>query len=566
MLRANTQKLVASLTAPPEPDPCEISSGIGGTGLVAALIACGVPLTMGLLTGWSPGRVIGYSSVALVYLGLTQTHYLSRAFDRWRWRWLWVYLLLAGLVCLVLQIISGDAFIQPIAFTVPVVYAALGYNTLRITSVAALYLGLMVLGLWLSGQRQPEALIFPTAGYGAFMAFAYVLTRLLVKQSRARRQADQLTQAMARQRDYLARLVEITATLTRDLDIDTVLEQVAAEGRTLARAAQVRVWLREPETREPGEPRVRLAVAVPPQSEPSTLTPPEQHTLLANSALVSATTLVLPLVFKGDRIGALELRDRAEAPFSDEDVRLLQPFADAAAVALENARLYEQAHISATLSERNRLARELHDTIAQGLTAVTMQLEAAQRSFERDPARARARLGRAHELARETLEDVRRSVWTLASPLVDGHTLHAALADLAQRFAARTGLAVRYDHSGPVPRLGHTVVTQVLRIAQEALQNVEKHAQATQVRVGSEATPTEVRVWVCDNGIGFDPDRPSVNGAVGNGFGLIGLRERARLARGALHIQSAPGMGTRVTVTVPNTTERPPEEQDSTLL
>ncbi|MFY0100023.1 histidine kinase, partial [Acinetobacter baumannii] len=84
------------------------------------------------------------------------------------------------------------------------------------------------------------------------------------------------------------------------------------------------------------------------------------------------------------------------------------------------------------LAERNRLARELHDTIAQGLTAVTMQLDAAQRSFDRDAERTRARLQRAHELARETLEDVRRSVWTLAAPLVDGAALRDALDDLTK--------------------------------------------------------------------------------------------------------------------------------------
>ncbi len=171
--------------------------------------------------------------------------------------------------------------------------------------------------------------------------------------------------------------------------------------------------------------------------------------------MASSTGLVLPLVFKGATIGALELHGSQAGSFNEEDARLLQPFADAAAVAIENARLYEQAHLSATLTERNRLARELHDTIAQGLTAITMQLEAAQRSFDRDALRTRARLGRAHELARETLDNVRRSVWTLAAPLVDGQVLSEALNDLTQRFADRTGLPARYQHCGPSPTLGH---------------------------------------------------------------------------------------------------------------
>jgi len=307
---------------------------------------------------------------------------------------------------------------------------------------------------------------------------------------------------------------------------------------------------------------VRLVAAVPPQPLHDVSTTSERwgvETIQRLAARASGAGLVLPLMFKGATIGALELHGSPADPFDGEDARLLQPFADAAAVAIENARLYEQARFSATLAERNRLARELHDTIAQGLTAVTMQLEAAQRSFERDPARARARLGRAHELAREALEDVRRSVWTLAAPLVDGQALSQALDELTQRFAERTGLAVTYLHSGPAPALGHAAATQVLRIVQEALQNVEKHAHATQVSVESALVADALQVQVRDDGVGFEPGAPpqSSHGANGDdggasdGFGLLSLRERARLSGGLLHVESAPGAGTRIAVTIP---------------
>jgi signal transduction histidine kinase len=297
---------------------------------------------------------------------------------------------------------------------------------------------------------------------------------------------------------------------------------------------------------------MRLAAVVPRHAAPIASTAAELWDVASIADLAaeaSRARLVLPLVFKGVTIGALELNQSPIGPFDAGDVRLLQPFADAAAVAIETARLYEQARLSATLSERNRLARELHDTIAQGLTAVTMQLEAAQRGFERDPARARARIARAHELARESLEDVRRSVWTLAAPLIDGEALGDALAELTQRFAARTGLTASYRHSGPPPSIGHAAATQVLRIVQEALQNVEKHAHAAEVEVGSESDGGELRVWVRDDGVGFAPGAP--HGGNGNGFGLLSLSERARLAGGALQIESAPGAGTRVGVTIP---------------
>jgi signal transduction histidine kinase len=153
------------------------------------------------------------------------------------------------------------------------------------------------------------------------------------------------------------------------------------------------------------------------------------------------------------------------------------------------------------------------------------------------------------------LDDVRRSVWTLASPLVDGLILTEALEQLTERFAAHAGLAATYSHTGGSPKLGHATATQVLRIAQEALQNAAKHAQATEVQVRSVVGDAEVCVWVEDNGIGFNPDELSADlPAASHGFGLLSLHERARLAGGMLRIESTPGKGTRVMVTVPNVT------------
>lgn len=222
-----------------------------------------------------------------------------------------------------------------------------------------------------------------------------------------------------------------------------------------------------------------------------------------------------------------------------------------AALAAENARLAAENAVAATLAERNRIARELHDTIAQGLTATAMQLEAAERAFARDPARSRARLARAHELARETLAEVRRSVWALAAPEVEGPALGAALAALAERFGERTGVAAAYSHEGPPLDLGSERAAQLLRIAQEALQNVERHAAARRVELGTRRGPDgAVALWVRDDGRGFDPAAPQAR-ADGGGFGLHSLRERARLAGAELLIDSAPGAGTTVAVSIP---------------
>jgi signal transduction histidine kinase len=514
-------------------------------GLLTGGLPCGLLFLVGLSNGASSLQLALYAGSVLLYLAMVLAICTPSRLSRWIWRHLWAFLLAIGLVALAIQSQVDDAFLQPIVFLVPLIYAALVYPAGRVALVGLFFLGLMNLGIWVTDQTHPIAFLFPTFGYGTFMIFVYTFVQLSIQQASARREADRLAADLARQRDYLARLIDITATLTRDLDLATVLEQVAAEGRSLAHADQVRVWLSDEDQQAGGA--VRLAAAVPPHPKDAASWGGASIEQLAATA--DGSRLVLPLVAKGATIGALELQGSPQGPFTGEDARLLQPFANAAAVAIENARLYEQSRLSATLSERNRLARELHDTIAQGLTAVTMQLEAAQRGFARDPARAQTRIARAHELSRAALEDVRRSVWTLAAPLIDGRALDHALEELTERFAVRTGLPASYAHSGPPPPLGHAAATQVLRIVQEALQNVEKHAQAHAVAVGSELADGQLRIWVRDDGIGFAPDAPPAQ-ANGNGFGLLSLRERARLAGGTLQVDSAPGQGTRVIVTI----------------
>jgi signal transduction histidine kinase len=536
------QPISAAIAQPPVPERAALARPVMLAALLACVLPCGLILTLALISGLLIENPSTYAALVGLYIGLLLLIDIPSRVSDWLWRHLWVFLLALSLVGLAVQAQVLESFLQPIIFLVPLIYAAVVYPGWRVALIGAWLIGLLNLGVWLSGQDHPIGFLFPTFGYGTFMGFNYAFVQLSLQQSAARREADRLAGDLAAQRDYLARLVAITATLTRDLELATVLEQVAAAGRSLAHAAEARVWLRDDQD-DDGAP-LQLAAAVP----RAAASEPRGETIEQLSARAGGNGLVLPLVSKGATIGALELAGAAGGPIAQAQAGRLQPFADAAAVAIENARLYEQARLSATLAERNRLARELHDTIAQGLTAVTMQLEAAQRGFERDPARARARVGRAHELARAALGDVRRSVWTLAAPLIDGGALAEALAELTERFAERTGLAASYAHSGPPIVLGHAAATQVLRVAQEALQNVEKHARAGTVEVRSAAEAGQLRVWVRDDGAGF---AALPEPGAGGGFGLLSLHERARLAGGTLQVESAPGAGARVMVTVP---------------
>lgn len=208
----------------------------------------------------------------------------------------------------------------------------------------------------------------------------------------------------------------------------------------------------------------------------------------------------------------------------------------------ENAGLQEQLLVQAREAgvndERRRLAAEIHDTIAQGLAGIITQLQAAGDAT--DPAASRAHLRRAADLARESLREARHSVHDLApAPLSD-----ALLPDALKKIINAQGSA-HLTVTGTVEPLHMEIEATLLRIAQEALANATRHAEATRIGVTLSYMDDEVTLDVRDDGRGFAPPQ------LRSGFGLIGMRERAERVLGALEIESEPGQGTAVSVRVP---------------
>ena len=202
-------------------------------------------------------------------------------------------------------------------------------------------------------------------------------------------------------------------------------------------------------------------------------------------------------------------------------------------------------------AERERLAREVHDTLAQGYTSIVVLAQSAAASVDADPAATRERLGLIEEVARDNLQEARAVVAAFRPVALDGSTLVEALERLADRFGRETGVTARVDTAalgeGLALRRDEEIV--LLRGAQEALTNVRRHAGASSVvirlsRVADGAGGRQVSVHVEDDGVGFDPS--SARGA-----GLEGLRGRVAQVGGAVDVASAPGAGTRVTVRVP---------------
>ncbi len=216
----------------------------------------------------------------------------------------------------------------------------------------------------------------------------------------------------------------------------------------------------------------------------------------------------------------------------------------------QTTQLLEQERAAATLAERTRLAREIHDTLAQGLTGIVVQLGAAQRAQATEPAAADQHIDLAQRMAREALAEARRSVWNLRAPALERGDLADALRGLLAR-PIRPQTTAAFEQRGEPWPLPPDVESALLRVAQEALANVARHAEATHVDVVLDYTPACVRLSITDNGVGFDAQALSAEVASGpwGGFGLLGMRERIALLGGALELQN--GDGAQVAVMVP---------------
>ena len=254
----------------------------------------------------------------------------------------------------------------------------------------------------------------------------------------------------------------------------------------------------------------------------------------------------LPLMFHGTPLGIMNVAAPGLRRLTPEELALLSTVTYQVGLAVERARLADEAARLARAEERTRLAREIHDTLAQGLTAIGLQVEGALHHLERDPATARERLERALATTRENLEEARRAVEDLrAAPLV-GRALEEALGALGRAFTSDTGIPVRLRVDGNCAGLPLRVEAEAFRVAQEALTNVRKHARATEVVITLRRTPRRLNLAVRDDGQGL-----VTTGADSGGFGLRGMRERARLLGGALRVTNLAGGGTVVTLTVP---------------
>jgi signal transduction histidine kinase len=222
------------------------------------------------------------------------------------------------------------------------------------------------------------------------------------------------------------------------------------------------------------------------------------------------------------------------------------------------AQLLTQAREAGAGDERQRMAREIHDTLAQGLTGIVTQLEAAQQTG-RDDERER-RISNAKRLARDSLSEARRSVQALRPQVLENSRLPEALADEVARWSATSGVAGEIETTGEARLLHPEIEVTLLRVAQEALANVAKHAGAVRAGVTLSYMEDVVSLDVRDDGVGFAVTPAGESRANGHlaggtpasgGFGLIAMRQRVSRLAGQLEIESEPGAGTAVSASLP---------------
>jgi len=395
-------------------------------------------------------------------------------------------------------------------------------------------------------------------------------TAIAVENAHLYRSARVRSEEMERAVHRLEATTEIARATGGETDLERILEIVVKRGRALVTARSLLILLREGEElataasageREGGMARARVPIrgSIPGQVmdaraprrvkdlDPSLMARPGNREL-------GVTALLAPLLHRGQALGVLLAVDPLgrESGFSAEDEDVLLSFAASAATAVATAQSVAEGRvresIAATERERGRWARELHDESLQSLAGLRVLLSAARRS---DPEEVDRLLAQGIEQVDTAIAEMRRLIAELRPSTLDELGLGAALEALGERTAASGAIEVRIELDLAVEKGRHEtrllgeIEDAVYRLVQEALNNAVQHGEARRVAVDVAEDGGVLRVRVQDDGCGFDPAAPT------EGFGLIGMRERAELAGGNLDLSSMPGSGTTILAVVP---------------
>jgi len=428
-----------------------------------------------------------------------------------------------------------------------------GLRWLAILLPVAVIAGVELLADWVLDPFLP----FPFDTLVVTVAAILIIGILVVGVSR---RIDLLSGALALRTSELERssaqtraLHQLGMTIAAAHDLETVLHAVADGARELLDAdAALVLW----PVRSDGA--VVAVVSGPPDAvvEPDdpTATEPQDHLATAYRGAV----LAAPLRRGGETIGSLAVAARAQRSFSVGEVEALSSVANQLALAIENARLEGQLREVAVRAERERIAREMHDGLAQVLGYVNTKSQAVAELLAADQAdAARQQLGELAAAARSIYVDVREAILGLSTPVTAERGLVGALEEYAARYgeASKIAAIVRTTADVGFVELAPETEAQAFRIVQEALTNVRKHADARRVEISVDLREGALQITVSDDGRGFDAERdPTSAGGAADawlGYGISAMRDRAAAIGGSLSVTSQPGCGTTVSVSLP---------------
>jgi signal transduction histidine kinase len=391
------------------------------------------------------------------------------------------------------------------------------------------------------------------------------LVELLASQAAVAIENARLYESATRWSRQLESLLEISGAMARVTSVDRILELTAERLHDLLEARLVTVAL------PAGPELVRIVAAAGEQADEmagellplhesktgrvlerrrservdSVLDDPEVDRVFTRRVDARAGVWV-PLLVQDRPIGVISAYDKLSEPdgrFTDEDIRLAEIFATRAAVAVELSERVERDALRRVVAaqelERQRLARELHDETGQALTSILLGLKQLEGAESPDA------VASLRELVVATLQDVRRLAVELRPKVLDDFGLLPALERLTQGFAEHTGISVDLEATGLSERLPVEVETAIFRIVQESLTNVVKHAQASSVSIVLTRGDGRIKAVIEDDGRGFEPE------TIGEGIGLVGMRERIELLDGSLTVESSERSGTTIAIEVP---------------
>lgn len=406
-------------------------------------------------------------------------------------------------------------------------------------------------------------LVYPrlSAEMGRVVLTAAVAAGALVFSTVVFRIIERLQQRMVQQNEELSRrereaqaLYKLGLKVASEAELDNILKLVAEESRQLLHADLAALCLDGLGSQ--GHSLAAFSGSLTPQAGGTPVVPHEESggeqglSCPLRAGAPDASVLEAPLRTGDGRLGELCVASMRTRSFSRGEADLLGALADLSAIAINSARLRERERYTAVLEERDRLAREMHDNLAQVLGYLHLKARAMEKAAAQDGLyELEISLREMASAADEAYADVREAIVGLREPL-DGGGLSQALASYLEKFRRQSGIAAALELAEDVPpELRPEVEVQLLRVVQEALTNVRKHAGARRARVRLARDNGWVTLSIEDRGRGFD--LAAVEGASGNRFGLRTMRERVERVGGVLAIETGRGRGTKVVARLP---------------